>query len=182
MLHFEILIVRFSLKLSFTIAENSKKALIILGIILFYNDLETNINDAKYIRYITSVLYTCGFLTVGRIIELLSYSWIRMNQFKIRLREGRIKSFYMYDNQVHVMKKRCMRKHYRSEQSLNYSWEQKKMFVRCLCKVSNDMRARLVVVFEDILSQSKVQLLRYLAPLTRQTTFTKILLLYYNFI
>lgn len=80
LLHFEILIVRFSLKLmSFTIAENSKKALIILGLILFYNDLETNINDAKYIRYITSVLYTCGFLTVGRIIELLSYSWIRMN-------------------------------------------------------------------------------------------------------
>lgn len=79
LLHFEILIVRFSLKLSFTIAENSKKALIILGIILFYNDLETNINDAKYILYITSVLYTCGFLTVGRIIELLSYSWIRMN-------------------------------------------------------------------------------------------------------
>lgn len=79
LLHFEILIVRFSLKLSFTIAENSRKALIILGIILFYNDLETNINDAKYIRYITSVLYTCGFLTVGRIIELLSYSWIRMN-------------------------------------------------------------------------------------------------------
>lgn len=59
-----------------------------------------------------------------------------------------------------------------SEQSLNYSWEQKKMFFRCLCKVSNDMRARLVEGFrryiaETLLSQSKVQLLRYITPLTK---------------
>lgn len=45
-----------------------------------------------------------------------------------------------------------------SEQSLNYSWEQKKMFVRCLCKVSNDMRARLVVGFR-----------RYIVPIKSPT-------------
>lgn len=97
----------------------------------------------------------------------------------------------MYDNQVHDMKKRCIRKHYRdlgdflegsgkepigTEPQL-FMRTTKQMFVWSLCKVSNDMRARLVVGFrryiaETLLSQSKVQLLRYITPLTRQITFT----------
>lgn len=77
----------------------------------------------------------------------------------------------MYDNQVHVMKKRCMRKHYRDlGDFLEGSGKEpigtepqlfmrtKKMFVRCLCKVSNDMRARLVVGFR-----------RYIVPIKSPT-------------